>query len=102
MKIINKNHRSAKPMTMAALFLGLALIAAEPAFAQGLDKVNTFAQNVLEVLSGISIVVVTIAVMWAGYKFLFKNADMAECAKILAGGLLIGGAAELAGYLLGS
>jgi hypothetical protein len=44
--------------------------------------------------------VVTVAIMWAGYKFLFKNADMAECGKILAGGLLIGGAAELAGYLL--
>ena len=32
---------------------------------------------------------------------LLKHADMAECGKILAGGLLIGGAAELAGYLLG-
>jgi len=57
--------------------------------------------NVLAVLRGISITVVTIAIMWAGYKFLFKHADMAECAKILAGGLLIGGASELSRWMLG-
>ena len=88
------NNSTAKALSIMAVFLGLALMAAEPAFAQGgLDKVNTFVENVLVVLRGISIGVVTIAIMWAGYKFLFKHADMAECGKILAGGLLIGGAA---------
>jgi len=74
----------------------------EPAFAQsgGLDKVNTFMENVLAVLRGVSLIVVTIAIMWAGYKFLFKHADMMECAKILGGGLLVGGASEIARYLL--
>jgi hypothetical protein len=100
-KMIKSNNYSTKSIGMTALVLGLALVAAEPAFAQGgLEKVNTFVENVLVVLRGISIGVVTVAIMWAGYKFLFKNADMAECGKILAGGLLIGGAAELAGYLL--
>ena len=66
----------------------------------GLDKVNTFMDNVLTVLRGVSLTVVTIAIMWAGYKYLFKHADLAEAGKILAGGLLIGGAAELAAYLL--
>ena len=96
------NNSTARALSIMAVFLGLALMAAEPAFAQGgLDKVNTFVENVLVVLRGISIGVVTIAIMWAGYKFLFKHADMAEAGKILAGGLLVGGAAELAGYLLG-
>jgi len=79
------------------------LMAAESAFAAGsggLDKVNTFVANLLTILRGVSIGVVTIAIMWAGYKFLFRHADMAECGKIIAGGLLIGGAAELASYLL--
>ena len=81
----------------------LAMLAMEPALAQsGLQKVNTFLENVLSVLRGASIAVVTIAIIWAGYKFLFKHADVGEIAKILAGGLLIGGAAELARYLLGS
>jgi len=81
-----------------------ALLLADPVLAQGvggLAKVNTFMDNVLSVLRGISITVVTIAIMWAGYKFLFKHADMAECAKILAGGLLIGGASELSRWMLG-
>ena len=95
------NNNTGKALSVMAVFLGLALLAAEPAFAQGgLDKVNTFVENVLVVLRGISIGVVTVAIMWAGYKFLFKQADMAEAGKILAGGLLIGGAAELASYLL--
>lgn len=79
----------------------LALIAVEPAFATGgLSKVNTFVQNVSVVLSGASIAVVTIAIMWAGYKFLFKHADITEVGKILGGGLVIGGAGEIAAYLL--
>lgn len=97
---INKGANRAVPLL--ALLAFVALFAAEPAFAQGgLDKVNTFMDNVLSVLRGVSITVVTIAIIWAGYKFLFKHADIAEVGKILAGGLLIGGAAELARFLLG-
>jgi type IV secretion system protein VirB2/type IV secretion system protein PtlA len=108
-----KINTTTKALFVKAFFLILALLAAEPALAEeadrseggggaagGLDKVNTFVENVLVVLRGASIGIVTIAIMWAGYKFLFKHADIAECGKILAGGLLIGGAAELAGYLL--
>lgn len=101
MQTMTKTSSNAKTLSIMAVVACLALMAVEPAFAQGgLAKVNTFVQNVLVVLRGISIGVVTIAIMWAGYKFLFKHADMAECGKILAGGLLIGGAAELSAYLL--
>lgn len=98
MNILKKNF---SPLMIA--MVAAALFAVEPAFAQGggLGKVNTFLENVLSVLRGASIAVVTIAIIWAGYKFLFKHADIAEVGKILAGGLLIGGAAELARYLLG-
>lgn len=95
-----RNDKSAKTLSAIALFLYLALVAAEPALAQGLEKVSTFVQSLLIVLRAISIGVVTIAIMWAGYKFLFKRADLSETATILAGGLLVGGAAELAAYLL--
>lgn len=92
-----------KHLTTLALLISISLVMVEPAFAQGggLEKVSGFVESVLVVLRAISIGVVTIAIMWAGYKFLFKQADLAECGKILAGGLLIGGAAELAVYLLG-
>lgn len=86
--------------SVCAMFAFAMLVAVEPAFAQGVEKVNSFLDNVLMILRGASIAVVTIAVMWAGYKYLFKHADLAEVGKILAGGLLIGGAAELANFLL--
>lgn len=97
-----RNSQAVKIMGYIGFFLLLALFFAQPALAQGgLEKANNFIENVLAILRGVSIGVVTVAIMWAGYKFLFKQADIAECGKILAGGLLIGGAAELAGYLLG-
>jgi len=92
---------SKRSTLLYAVFFSASLLAvADPASAAGLERVNTFMQNVLTALKGISISVVTIAIMWAGYKFLFKHADISECAKILGGGLLIGGAAELASYIL--
>ena len=95
-----RSNNTSKAVSAIVILLSLALVTAEPAFAQGLEKVNTFVQSVLVILRAISIGVVTIAIMWAGYKFLFKHAEIAEVGKILAGGLLIGGAAELAAYLL--
>lgn len=97
---LKTNKTANRAMSYMAVAAFLTLFAVEPALAQGLDKVNTFMENVLAVLRGISITTVTIAIMWAGYKFLFKHADIAEIGKILGGGLLIGGAAELARYLL--
>lgn len=97
---LKTNQTTNRALSYVAVAAFLTLFAVEPALAQGLDKVNTFMENVLAVLRGISITTVTIAIMWAGYKFLFKHADVAEVGKILAGGLLIGGAAELARYLL--
>jgi hypothetical protein len=82
-----------------AMFPEIALAAAAGGTG-GLAKVNTFVDSILSILQGVSIAVVTIAIIWAGYKFLFKNADIAEVGKILAGGLLIGGASELTGFLL--
>ncbi len=88
------------------IYLSLAfslLFFSEVVFAieGGLERINGFMDNILTILHGASIAVVTVAIMWSGYKFLFKQADIAECAKILAGGLLIGGSTELAHYLLG-
>ena len=90
-----------KHLPFIILLISILTLIIDPALAEGgLEKVDKFIDNVLAVLRGISLGIVTIAIMWAGYKFLFKQADIAECGKILAGGLLIGGAAELAGYLL--
>lgn len=69
--------------------------------AGGLDKVNSFMENLKSILSGAAIVTVTVAVMVVSYKVIFTQWDARECGKILMGGLFIGGGAEIAGYLVG-
>lgn len=92
-------------LTFAALLSVVALLCIDPALAQstgGLDRVNTFMDNILALLRGISITVATIAIIWAGYKFLYQHADLSEVVYIVGGGLLVGAAAEIARYLIGS
>ncbi len=87
-----------------ALLVGFAILcvlAPDVAYASGgLSKVNNFMDNIAGILRGAAIVTVTVAVMWAGYKFLFTQATVMEVGKIVIAGLLIGGAAEIAGYLV--
>jgi type IV secretory pathway VirB2 component (pilin) len=92
-------NATTRKVTVWLVVFALALIT-QAAMAQGLDKVNVFLENIETLLHGIAITVVTIAIMWAGYKFLFKHAGAEEVGRILAGGLLIGGAAEIAAWLL--
>jgi len=92
----------ASRFSACALFVLIGgLCCAEPAFAQGgLSSVNTFMQTVVDLLRGAGILIVTIAIMWCGYKMLFKGASFSEVAMIFVGGLLIGGAATIASYLI--
>jgi type IV secretion system protein VirB2/type IV secretion system protein PtlA len=96
-------HSKAQAICGRVLFPALLLATlVEPALANGgLEKVDEFALSVETMMRAVSITVVSIAVMWAGYKFMFKSADIMEIGKILAGGMLIGGSAEIAGWLLG-
>jgi type IV secretion system protein VirB2/type IV secretion system protein PtlA len=98
MKHMTRNALIGSVLALACLF------ALEPAFAQaasgGLDKVNTFMESILAILRGVSIITVTLAIMWAGYKFLFQHAGLRDLMPIIGGGLLIGGASEVAIYLL--
>jgi type IV secretion system protein VirB2 len=86
--------------------VALALLAALPpvALAQvgggGFDKINTTVVNVQAILVTISIAVVTIAIIWAGFKMIFQGARLADVANVLIGGTLIGGAAAFASYIV--
>jgi type IV secretion system protein VirB2 len=70
------------------------------ALAQGFDKINTTVTNVETILVTISIAVVTIAIIWAGFKMIFQGARLADVANVLIGGTLIGGAAAFASYIV--
>ena len=87
-----------RPLTIF-IFLMCSPIAAYAA-GGGLDKINQFMDNVAGILRGASVITVTVAIMWAGYKFLFMQATVMEIGKIVIAGLLIGGAAEIARYIV--
>lgn len=82
---------------LAALLLATAAPAAS---AEGFDKINTTVTNVNAILVTISIAVVTIAIIWAGFKMIFQGARLADVANVLIGGTLIGGAAAFASYIV--
>lgn len=79
----------------------LALLMFMPVRAEDAGVCNTL-NNFQTLLKGASVVVVTLAIMWAGYKFLFARAEISECGKIIAAGVMIGSASAIAGMLLGS
>jgi type IV secretion system protein VirB2 len=52
-------------------------------------------------LTGAGVLVLTVAIIWVGYKMIFAGARFSDVAHILIGGILIGGAATFASWLLG-
>jgi type IV secretion system protein VirB2 len=94
------HHHPLRRLPRAAA-LGLFLLAAQRiALAQGFDKINTTVTNVQTILVTISVAVVTIAIIWAGFKMIFQGARLADVANVLIGGTLVGGAAAFAGYIV--
>lgn len=66
----------------------------------GLTKVDNFFSTVSGWLSGAGIVIMTIAIMVAGYKVMYGGQGIREVTPIVLGGILIGGASMIAGMLL--
>lgn len=68
--------------------------------AGGIDKVNKFMENLSIALYGIGAVVLTIAFMWAGFKIMFQGQTLREVAPVFIGGVIVGSASAIAGYLI--
>ena len=63
--------------------------------------VNNLFETILAVMQGVAVVIVAIAIIWAGFKILFKGAQLSEVAGPLIGAILIGAAAWLAELMVG-
>ena len=99
-KNLNASSNKGRAATVGArLALSLMLVAASPAFAQ-ISKVNTVMENVQSVLVGVAVTVFTLALMWAGFKMAFQHAKWSEISNIVIGGILVGGAAGIAAWLI--
>ena len=87
-------------ITAASWLLGLAvLLESHPAWAQ-ITKVNTVMQNVQTVLLSVAVTLFTIAIMWAGFKMAFSHAQWSDVSNVVIGGILVGGAAGIAAWLI--
>jgi type IV secretion system protein VirB2 len=86
------------------LFLLLGAIAVMPsAFAQ--DATSTicgFLGSINTLLNVVSVVIVTIAIVFSGYQIAFAHKRIAEVAPVLIGAILIGAASQIAKMILGS
>ncbi|MDT3268704.1 TrbC/VirB2 family protein [Pseudomonas amygdali pv. morsprunorum] len=81
--------------------LALTLMCASvPAMADGFTKASTLLEKVSTGLLALSLVTVTIAVLWVGYKVLFGGNTLRECAPIIIGAILIASASEIARLLV--
>jgi type IV secretion system protein VirB2 len=78
-----------------------ALAAPGGGFAETDDKVTGFLDNIRGLLNIASAVVVTIAIIFAGYQIAFAHKRISDVAPILIGGFLIGAAAQIANMLIG-
>lgn len=78
---------------------GLIVVATMPAQAQ-IQQVTTVMTNVQTVLTGVAVTMFTISIIWAGFKMAFQHAKWSEISNIVIGGILVGGAAAIAAWLI--
>jgi len=86
----------------AALLAAALTILTSPAFAgaPGFDRVNTVFTNVNTALIAAGVAIMTMAILWCGYKITFKGASFEDISKPLIGGIVLGAAPTLAGFLM--
>lgn len=84
----------------ASWLLGVViLLESDPVWAQ-ITKVNTVMQNVQTVLTSVAVTLFTVAIMWAGFKMAFSHAQWSDVSNVVIGGILVGGAAGIAAWLI--
>jgi type IV secretion system protein VirB2 len=74
-------------------------LATVPAHAQ-IAQLTTVMTNVQTALTGIAVVLFSIAILWAGFKMAFQHARWSEISNIVIGGVLAGGASAIAAWLI--
>ena len=74
-------------------------VATSNAYAQ-VSKVQSVFTQVNTVLMGASAVIFTLCIGWAGYKMAFQSAKWQDISNIIIGGIMVGGAAGIASWLV--
>lgn len=69
---------------------------AVPALADGFTKANALLLKIQTGLAGLSIITVTLAALWVGYKVLFDGQSLRDCKGVIIGAIIIASASEIA------
>jgi len=107
----NLTHRDSmlhNPRTRLFAFMCLAalVVFVLPGTALAQDASDTiattcgFATNINKILNAVSIVVVTIAVIFSGYQIAFAHKRISDVSPVLIGAILIGAAGQIAKMFL--
>jgi len=94
MKDIKSQH-----FCFVLLFAGLLLVP-DIAFAQ-LGTVKSTLESIQTALTAISLITVTLAILYVGYKVLFGGQSFKELSPVIIGAIVIASAAEIAKLLIG-
>lgn len=90
----------------AAAFITAAALAPTVGLADDFTSATggacKFIKNIHTVLNLMSVAVVTIAIIFAGYQIAFAHKRISDVAPILIGGVLIGAAGQIAKMLVGN
>jgi type IV secretion system protein VirB2 len=96
---ISKNVGVSEAAKNLAILAVLVFLCSHPAMAQ--IEAATSVMNMLKTtLVAVAVVVVTCAIMWAGFKMIFQAAGFKDVANIFIGAIFIGGAAAIAALLV--
>lgn len=104
----NNNRRildSNRTRVAIYMYLAVFLIMVLPnvAFADPTDTITAtcgFASSINKILNAISVIVVTIAIVFSGYQIAFAHKRISDVAPILIGAILIGAAGQIAKMFL--
>ncbi|EOL8851543.1 TrbC/VirB2 family protein [Klebsiella michiganensis] len=92
--------RKLKTAVRAVSACMLTVFSTTTAFADGFTRANTVMEKVSTGLHGLAAITITVAVIWVGYKTLWKGESLSQCAYIIIGGILIGGGSEIGALLM--
>lgn len=95
----NKKSRFLGDLAFAAWALVFALVTS-PASAGGFTRVGTLFDSVNGILIAAGVSIMTLALLWCGYKVTFRGASFEDISKPLIGGIILGGAPALAAFLM--
>jgi type IV secretion system protein VirB2 len=86
---------------LVAAILAAACTSAALAQAGPPTQITTTLTNISTWLTSVGIVIITIAVMWAGYKMAFAGARFQDISNIFIGAAISGAAGVIAGWFFG-